>query len=618
MNTTFTIPAHGVAIGANGLSEIQTALVESYYPIRICGAPTGAGKTYAFLQAARSGQFVVFVVPTQALAADIEQTCRKQNVSHRRWDAVESKKLASSGKDVYETRLSDVEELERTGGLLVTTPESLAQVLHGRYFFAGVPLRTSGLLGAADHLVFDEAHTYTERGFGFLSFWLTAIAYRSKIDPNTVKPKLTLLSATHSNLFEEWLKDKDVPPSSWIALDEHITEKPTPNFRWLHGDVQVSVTDVPILDLFFQYGEEKLLKNRRVLLLYDSLWAMLHDLKRLSSNLSAFGITKEEVFVVDAQDKQSAYTLGSESFRSGLEPEEHHRLIIGTSAIEMGVNYPDLTCAFLQPGIDAASLVQRIGRVARGNYRGEIFISSAGNEVPAHIVSMKDLSGIVPIEELRSRLSPLRTIHPTRAKALGSAYWSFLEQQPGHLRDFLVKAHGTLSTTSTPGGLLNAIRAKIKNGRSRHRRELETWLHGIDRALGSLRDFSPTVRVQFGMEANIVEYSRDWMERYVNCRAAVVSDDGVWRFPGPRDQFLRERPEPVIRYALHPFGPPIQIVVDHRPSNSTVQRFLSAPAVQSLSGEDRNLWELIEKFVRETGLLVFQHDDLPPGDSLVI
>ncbi|MBX6396563.1 MAG: hypothetical protein IRY98_12855 [Alicyclobacillaceae bacterium] len=379
----------------------------------------------------------------------------------------------------------------------------------------------------------------------------------------------------------------------------------------------MTVSDDPILDLFLEHGPKQL-KSHRVLLLYDSLWAMLHDLKRLSSNLTSLGLARDEVFVVDAQDKQSPHTLGSERFPSGLEPKAHHRLIIGTSAIEMGVNYPDLTCAFLQPGFDGASLVQRIGRVARGNYQGEIWISYSGHEIPAHILSLKDLSGTVPIEELRSRLSPLRTVNRERAKALGSAYWSFLEQQPGHLRDFLVTAHGTLSSTSVPGGLLNAIRSKIRSCKSRYKRQLETWLQGVDKALGSLREFSPTVRVQFGADAPIFEYSRDWIERYVDCRAVTVDDDGVWRFPGLRDQFLRERPEPVVRYALHPFGPPVQIVMDDRSSRTAIQRFLRAPVVQSLSGDDRNLWELIEQFVWETGLLVFREHDSPPSDSLII
>jgi len=63
---TFVIPAHGVSYAANShLSYAQDRLLTEPRPIRLCGAPTGAGKTYAFIEAARRGQVVFFVVPTQ-------------------------------------------------------------------------------------------------------------------------------------------------------------------------------------------------------------------------------------------------------------------------------------------------------------------------------------------------------------------------------------------------------------------------------------------------------------------------------------------------------------------------------------------------------------------------
>ena len=62
----FTIQAHGIKseIGTT-LSYAQNQLIQSQSPIRICGAPTGTGKTYVFLELAKS-QLVFFVVPTQA------------------------------------------------------------------------------------------------------------------------------------------------------------------------------------------------------------------------------------------------------------------------------------------------------------------------------------------------------------------------------------------------------------------------------------------------------------------------------------------------------------------------------------------------------------------------
>lgn len=399
---TFVIPKHGVPMFTNGMSAVQTKLLKSSSPLRICGAPTGAGKTYAFLEGARQGQFIIFVVPTQALAKDIEQTTLQRNIPAYRWDAIQSKTLVASGADVWSERLQQVKTLRKDGGLLVTTLESLAQVIHGRPVLSKIPLYITDLT-LADHLVFDEAHTLTERGFGFLNFWLTLIAHRHIEYPNEPQIKITLLSATHSNLWEAWFDDTNdpLPRSLLTQMDEQLTEEASPNVRWLHGDVQITVSNSSIFDLFLEHGVPFMRNHAdRVLLLYDSLSAMIRDLRHLSSQYADCGLSHDEIFVINAQDRQSPYTLGQERFSSGLQPDSHHRLIIGTSAIEMGVNFQNLSCAFIEPGFDGASLIQRIGRVARGSHDGAVWISIGERDTPAHVQLMKDCEGFVAPRQL--------------------------------------------------------------------------------------------------------------------------------------------------------------------------------------------------------------------------
>jgi len=81
----FTILAHGVNHVNSHFSFAQDQLIHHPAPIRICGAPTGAGKTRVFLEIAKH-QLVFFVVPTQALARDIKNSADQAGVWAEVWD----------------------------------------------------------------------------------------------------------------------------------------------------------------------------------------------------------------------------------------------------------------------------------------------------------------------------------------------------------------------------------------------------------------------------------------------------------------------------------------------------------------------------------------------------
>ncbi|PSR25419.1 MAG: hypothetical protein C7B47_12235 [Sulfobacillus thermosulfidooxidans] len=70
--------------------------------------------------------------------------------------------------------------------------------------------------------------------------------------------------------------------------------------------------------------------------------------------------------MITGQDRQSHWEIGQSGLQAGVQPDPATRLIIGTSAVEMGVSYERVTHAIMAPGMDAAAWLQRIGRVARG------------------------------------------------------------------------------------------------------------------------------------------------------------------------------------------------------------------------------------------------------------
>lgn len=550
----FTIRAHGVprAHGDTaGLSPAQQRLLREPRPIRVCGAPTGAGKTHAFLHAAgEPGRWVVFVVPTQALARDVEIGARQQGLVVHRWDGVQSAELRREGQEPWWVRKTQLDELRRRGGLLVTTPETLGMVVLGESprRVLHQPLIQDFL--SASHIVFDEAHTLTPRAFGFLHFWALLAVWWHSVDPERA-PRLTLLSATHSNLFDGLCQmdageSAYLPPECVAFFDEALEDGRQDRLRMLHGDVIVETMAGGIADVLARHGEEAVRPGARLLLLYDSLWKLARDEERLRTLLTPLGVAPDECFMINGQDRKGGqHSLGGTGFEAGFYPEARHRVVIATSCLEAGVNLPGLTHAILDPGQDAAALLQRIGRVARGDLDGRVWLTTP-EDPRQHWLRLQKLSGMLTVTELYQALSPLRLLPIDQARRLGSAYWSMLRRKNPALYTGLRRGHEALSEAKAPGAFLNALHAQAGQVSRRNRPRYQVWLDGVDRALTDLREFAPTIRLQFA-DHPVIEYSRDWVMAYLKPPESIEAhgDDVVWRYRGPRVDYLREKPRPI-------------------------------------------------------------------------
>jgi CRISPR-associated endonuclease/helicase Cas3 len=381
----FTIRAHGIPHLAKdeagiSLSAAQERLIQEDRPIRICGAPTGAGKTFAFLQAARKGKTVLFVAPTQALARDIEMDAIRWGVPVHRWDGAQSRALREQGLEPWEERKRQWDGVASSGGMVVTTPETLGAVLLGDPRWRRVPLDAFDVLHAG-HVVFDEAHTLGARALGFLHCWAMLAVYWHRQDPQRGF-KLTLLSATHSNLFHAlWNDGADggsaVPIDAVACFDEQVENGHREGLRMLHGDVRVETVAGDILECVDLHAAGPLKRGERLLILYDSLRALADQEPQLQQRLAGFGVDPRDCFLVTGQDRKGGgFSLGGTGFEAGLCPEDRHRVVIATSCIEAGVNLDGLRHAILDPGLDAASLLQRIGRVARKDQAGQAWIAT--------------------------------------------------------------------------------------------------------------------------------------------------------------------------------------------------------------------------------------------------
>ena len=604
---TFIIPAHGVTNSTESpeLSYAQHRLLNEPKPIRLCSSPTGAGKTYAFIKAAQNGHSVFFVVPTQALADDIQQANQKHSVKSVIWDGRQTQQAIDEGKLSWAERKADFTQIQKKGGMIIATLESLANLTVGKPKYQHIHLDIYDLLWRFQHLVFDEAHTLNTRAFGLLHLWITLIAYRHQLKVGA--PKLTLLSATHSDLLKKLLQEDYLPAEFMISFDEEISEKPD---RHIHGDVQIHVhDDTSILALTRQYAADLLREQGKLLLIYDSLKQITQDESELAQLFcDNFGLQPNEVIMINGQDKHLPRSAGSSGFDAGRYPEKRHRIIIGTSAVEMGVNFA-INAAIMEPGLDAAALLQRIGRVARNEQTGFIHISNTQKVKNQHVLRLKACQGQMPIKQLRDHFAPLRQINSNAAKALGSAYWSMLARQDRYLIKAVKQAFTELKVQPQPmpGKLLNSL-WQATHLKWRQKTEFEQWLQAVDKELQDVRGFAPTVKIQFKDREPLL-YSRDWVRRNLSQPNDLKEDTYIYW--DVRDNCLLEKSKPINCVFYSPFGTTPAFSI-WQPTgayqnylaflkNKNRRNYLHKPEIKAV-------YEKAEAFIKQTGLLVRNPD----------
>ncbi len=603
---TFTIPAHGVknAVDNPTLSVAQHRLLNEPKPIRLCGSPTGAGKTYAFIEAARQGQSVFFVVPTQALATDIHESIQAQNaekpILSAIWDSRQTMQAKEAGQLSWAERKAQFDQIEKEGGMILATLESLANLTMDQPKYQYIHLDVVDLLWRFQHLVFDEAHTLNTRAFGLLHLWITLIAFRYQ--NHLTAPKLTLLSATHSDLLENLLQEAYLPRELISCFEEDIDETPD---RYIHRTVQVFVHDqVSILELATQYAAALLQEKGKLLFIYDSLRQITQDEMPLAQLLcDECGLQADDVIMINGQDKHLERSAGGSGFAAGTHPKEQHKVIIGTSAVEMGVNFK-IDAAIIEQGLDAAALLQRIGRVARNDQTGIIHISHTKSGETAHIIKLKECQGELPINELRNRFKPLRHFNHQAAKARGSAYWAMLSRKNSALmagiKEMFTEVMG--QDVPVPGKQLRSLWV-VEQIEWREKRFFLQWLKAIERELQDVRGFAPTVKIQF-QDKKAILYSRDWVSQHLRTPDDYQDDTYIYR--DVRDNCLRKKSVPPSCVFFSPFGKtgPIQgwNTADAYKSylnslkNSRQNYFVSKPEVKLL-------YEKAEAFIRATALL---------------
>lgn len=383
----FRVVRHCVPRGPDGLSPLQERMLADPSPVRICSAPTGAGKSYAFQRAVvRDGARVLFVVPTRRLAQNLaralmedperipEETARRAVV----WTSDERARLKAEHPELNVGRLRFRQmrglDLPEGGCLIVATPESVAWLLLGPSFRPrGAPTLDLTDLARFDHVVFDEFHTIDARGLG-----LAAAVSRVVADvPDSAR--VTFLSATPIDIAPS-LTAFGVPPEAMrVATEQVVTgeETATGDARALHGDVAYRFIDSPTMLCALQANESSirvcLHRGLQVVVVFDSLADLNREKQDIAEWCEAIGVPRRERLALNSID-DSVVTADDALFEIGRQRDPlAYKVLLATSTVETGVTFR-AGLMVMDPGHDAASFVQRAGRVARGDLPGEVVV----------------------------------------------------------------------------------------------------------------------------------------------------------------------------------------------------------------------------------------------------
>lgn len=514
--TVFTILRHAVPSRPEhgGLSDLQHAMLHDPHPVRVFAAPTGAGKSYAFGRGVvRDGLRVLFVVPTRRLAANLAAGLRNDLLAAgldeaavaRRiaiWTSDERSRLEAADPEVRVGRLR-VRQLRQAdlaaneGRMIIATPESVAHGLlrpakpgHGE-----PPVNVADLLRVA-HVVFDEFHTIDPRGLGIAAA-VAAITSRM-----TGGARLTFLSATPINVVAS-LVDFGIPREAITTGRETVVTTPerTPDLRAIHGDVRLEVVEdedmsallercLPALRECLAGGEGR--EPRQVVVIYDSKRALLRDLPALGALFDRLGVGPEDRLAINstsdsvARHVDGGFTVGSTRDPMGF------KVLVATSSVEMGVTFR-AGLIVMQPGHDAASFVQRMGRVARGDEPGDVIVAAPRARRDRDPWLRELLAGL-------SELGETTTIEAFTAACLRGAAKRFepdanaLAAEDGHFARMPVRAAWCAALfwtalrrtwTGTP-----SIRATLDDFATPRAACVEGWLRRLEREGGTYAEWA--------------------------------------------------------------------------------------------------------------------------------
>ena len=381
------IRSHSVPMLPGGLSPMQERLLRSKRFVRLVSAPTGSGKSYAFMRAVLEEEaHVLFIVPTKRLLQNLIEDAREQAHEHfgdrgldetQRAAWIEERIIEWSGNQAGDgceslaaTRVRQILAggAHSGGRIIFAIPEVVVRLVSGIHITGASAVNPFFYVRSFDYLVFDEFHTIDDRSFGLASL-LSLLAVTER------QGTVSLLSATPIDV-SKVLRQAGVGPDDVEIISEEVVEGHPQGHRPIHGNVSISLRpeSLPeLVELNMDAVRASIGHGYTVIIIYDSLRCLLRDEPTLRAILHRGGIEDERVLTINSVD-DSRQGPDEPARGKRYEDPRAYDVLLSTSTIEVGVTFRS-TLMLMEPGFGLASFMQRVGRVARGADDGQVIVS---------------------------------------------------------------------------------------------------------------------------------------------------------------------------------------------------------------------------------------------------
>ena len=385
------IRAHSVPALPSGLSPMQERLLRSDKLVRLVSAPTGSGKSYAFMRAVLDeGAHVLFIVPTKRLLQNLIDDAREQAREHLRRNGVPdaaadawvaermiewSGNQATDGSErLAATRVRQLlGDADAGGRVIFAIPEVVVQMISGIRVTGASAVNPFLYVRTLDHIVFDEFHTIDDRSFGLAClFSLLAVTER--------RAKVSLLSATPIDV-TALLAHMGVGTDDLELIAEEVIDGHAPGNRPIHGNVTVTLWEHSLLESIERSAEAiraSIESGDTVIVIYDRLRQLKQDAATVRRSLRAIGISEDRILSINSIDDSERKPGEPARGRRYADPRKYDVLLC-TSSVEVGVTFRS-SLMFTESGYDLAGFVQRVGRAARGTADGQVIVSLSERE----------------------------------------------------------------------------------------------------------------------------------------------------------------------------------------------------------------------------------------------
>ncbi len=641
----------------SGVSPLQQELLDRPEKVRIADAPTGAGKSYAFQQAMIRDERVLFIVPTRRLAQNLMAGLLKSLVQDNLWNeetalkklalwtSDETMRLQESGEtNVRARRIQEIDELDFTrkgGEMIITVPEIVSWLLLRHRPEKGQSDKGVFDMLNFDHIVFDEFHTISPRGFGMAGlFAKLAAGY-------PCRARVSFLSATPLDI-RPVLTRLDVDENQVIELHEDLTD----NGRVIHGDVALSLCRCEnMVDLIKSQADairEEIEKKRQVVIIYNALADLQRHLPDLEQILKQAGVKKGRVLLIDSIDDSRTHIRNDGYFRTGrYQDPEMFDILIATASVEMGVTFKS-DFLIMEPGFEPLNFLQRYGRAARGDHDGHVLVRFDDAILSKNPWFRNLKRWLEKLQEQRVEIGELTDIlsrsaqkrfkdcsaegwkhfgrFPNRAAYTAGLYWNVLMghfstkgHRWKHLKDYQPK----------PAGQVYALLKKVRQMESDRifGKPAKDWCLRFEQEIRTLRDIGKGVRVvEDDGKGEIFHAQEMWLRRnsdILDRFPLIMGEDGIEevRIRGKLGTNLLEKKKFIkatqsVRFPHTLYA--ITLMDDVFIVESWCREF------RNLSGPESMAWELYteameaaEKLVRLTGLIVSEDTEADPETEVI-